>query len=160
MEGNTLKFQLVTNLTEEENIAIMDLWNQEYPASLSYASLTDFESYIKGLLAPIHILVRNDHHLVGWAAKFDRGDQRWFAIILSSIIQGRGLGSNLINRLKKNEQELNGWVIDHDLGIKINNDPYRSPLGFYTKNGFVLEPNQRLELPNLSAVKVTWANNI
>lgn len=160
MEDNTINFQIGTTLTKEESMAIMGLWNQEYPANLSYASLTDFENYIKNLSAPTHILVRRHHRLIGWAAKFDRGDQRWFAIILSNIIQGRGLGSDLMNRLKKDEQELNGWVIDHDLGIKQNNQLYRSPLEFYTKNKFVILTDQRLEHPNLSAVKVAWMNNI
>jgi len=40
---------------------------------------------------------------------------------------------------------------------KNNNCPYNSPLGFYMKNGFELEPNQRLETSNLSAVKIKWS---
>ncbi|WP_286859449.1 MULTISPECIES: N-acetyltransferase [Sphingobacterium] len=160
MVNNTLNFQFVTALSEEESMAIMDLWNQEYPASLSYANLAEFEDYISSLLAPVHILVRKDNHLIGWAVKFYRDNQRWFAIILSNIIQGRGLGLDLMNKLKKDEQELNGWVIDNDLGIKQDKKPYRSPLGFYTKNNFALLTDQRLELPTLSAVKVIWTNKI
>jgi len=143
-------------LGKEDIIAIMNLWNQEYPANLSYTCTADFEAYTKSLLSPNHILIRSDNYLIGWATKFDRGTERWFVIILSRIVHGKGLGTKLMNKLKKNEQRLNGWVIDHDLEIKTDGTFYRSPLGFYIKNGFIPIPDQRLELPHLSAVKVTW----
>lgn len=156
----TLTFQHSITLSGEDIIALMNLWNHEYPTSLSYDKTADFENYIKTLLLPEHILIKNKNHLIGWAAKFDRENDRWFVIILSKIVQGKGLGSELMNRLKKNECRLNGWVIDHDLEIKTDGTPYHSPLGFYIKNGFVPDTDQRLELPNLSAVKVTWMHKI
>jgi GNAT superfamily N-acetyltransferase len=157
---NTFTFQDATMLTKADLIAVMNLWNNEYPASLSYTKTADFEDYTKTLLFPNHTLIKSDNHLVGWATKFDRETERWFVIILSKIVQGKGLGSKVMNKLKRNEQRLNGWVIDHDLGIKIDGAPYRSPLGFYLKNGFIPAFDQRLEFPNLSAVKVTWTDKI
>ncbi|WP_104384474.1 GNAT family N-acetyltransferase [Sphingobacterium sp. HMA12] len=156
----TFTLQNSVKLSEEDIIALMNLWNHEYPSSLSYNRITDFENYIKTLLFPEHILIKNENHLIGWAAKFDRETDRWFVIILSRIAQGKGLGSELMNRLKKNECRLNGWVIDHDLEIKTDGSPYQSPLGFYIKNEFIPATDQRLELPNLSAVKVTWTHRI
>lgn len=67
------------------------------------------------------------------------------------------IGSKLLDRLKSEETELNGWVIDHHMEKKNNNCLYNSPLGFYMKNGFELEPHQRLETSNLSAVKIKWS---
>lgn len=97
----TLTFQHSITLSGEDIIALMNLWNHEYPTSLSYDKTADFENYIKTLLLPEHILIKNKNHLIGWAAKFDRENDRWFVIILSKIVQGKGLGSELMNRLKK-----------------------------------------------------------
>jgi len=36
-----------TILCKEDIIAIMNLWNQDYPANLSYTSTADFEAYTK-----------------------------------------------------------------------------------------------------------------
>jgi len=157
MNKNSIDYLTTTELDRNEKVAIMGLWNAEYPAALVHSSLSDFENYIESLSRPQHILVKQDEQIVGWATKFDRDAKRWFVIILSSPIHNRKIGSNLLDRLKYNETELNGWMIDHHQVKKINNCLYNSPLGFYIKNGFHLETNQRLETSNISAVKITWA---
>lgn len=137
----------------------MKLWNLEYPAKLAYDRIDDFDIYINALESAIHILVRINNEIVGWATKFLRNGNRWFAIILSSDIQGRRIGSKIMMHLKDNEEILDGWVIDHNDDRKINGDFYLSPLNFYLKQGFEIIKEQRLELPTLSAVKISWKNN-
>lgn len=137
----------------------MKLWNLEYPAKLAYDRIDDFDNYINELESAIHILVRINNEIVGWATKFLRNGNRWFAIILSSDIQGRRIGSKIMMHLKDNEEILDGWVIDHNDDRKINGDFYLSPLNFYLKQGFEIIKEQRLELPTLSAVKISWKNN-
>ena len=85
-----------------------------------------------------------------------RENKVWFAIIIDSQIQGRGKGSLLIKELKKSNDNLNGWVIDHENEIKNNATPYKSPLLFYVKNGFTVCSEIRMENEKISAVKINW----
>ena len=157
MNTISTEYLMTSELDRNEKIAIMGLWNKEYPAVMAYSSLSTFENYLESLGQPQHILVKQNQQIVGWCSKFDRDTKRWFLIILSSLLHKKRIGSNLLDRLKSEETELNGWVIDHHMEKKNNNYLYNSPLGFYMKNGFELEPNQRLETSNLSAVKITWS---
>ncbi|MEO8416533.1 MAG: hypothetical protein ABI472_22910 [Ginsengibacter sp.] len=88
--------------------------------------------------------------------KFVREKETWFTITIDSSVQGQGKGSQLLNKLKEHEQSLNGWVIDHDSEIKQSGEIYNSPLPFYLKNDFLVYPEIRLEIPILSAAKITW----
>ena len=71
-------------------------------------------------------------------------------------MQGKGFGMLLLDELKKNKLILNGWVIDHQNYLKQNKEPYLSPLFFYTKNGFLVENDIRIENDKISAVKIRW----
>lgn len=159
MNNNHLSFFFADSLSPVEKESVMKLWNSEYPAKLAYDKLEDFDTYINGLESPTHILVRLNNEIVGWATKFYRNQEKWFAIILSSSIQGHRVGSKLMMDLKENEEMLCGWVIDHNDDRKINGELYLSPLNFYLKQGFDILKEQRLELPTLSAVKISWKNN-
>ncbi|MFD1770756.1 N-acetyltransferase [Sphingobacterium suaedae] len=156
MNKINFQFQTVELLSSDEKRQIMELWNSEYPAKLVYADLTEFEKYLDALEKPTHILVRLNDRIIGWATKFYRAQTRWFAIILSSSIQRHRVGSKVMMQLKANEEILNGWVIDHNDDRKINGELYLSPLNFYVKQGFEIIKEQRLELPTLSAVKISW----
>lgn len=137
----------------------MILWNNEYPKNLGYNNITELKSYIDDLLNCDHYLMLSDAKLItGWAFKFNRNNEKWFAIILSNSIQGKGIGSLLLDKLKENESELCGWMIDHNRDLKNNGKYYSSPLNFYAKNSFNILTDQRLELENLSAVKICWKN--
>ncbi len=146
---------LETNvLTEPLRVAILALWNQEYPASLNY-TLADFEAYLNGLKDNKHYLLWIGDAIMGWAFSFKREDEKWFAIILDQNIQRQGYGTQLLDKIKEKEPVLNGWVSDHDNAIKSNGEKYKSPLGFYIKNKFLVT-SARLETEKLSAVKITW----
>ena len=62
----------------------------------------------------------------------------------------------ILNTLKKDHAELNGWVIDNKNYHKQNGDIYLSPSSFYQKNAFALIKDVRLETEKLSAVKIKW----
>ena len=144
-------------LSENWKLQILQLWNNEYPEKLNYKSVGAFEAYLENLVAPFHILlVDTDKNLKGWYFDFIREDEKWFAIIIDSSLQGDGYGTRLLNLAKEKEPVLNGWVIDRNEGVKYNGKPYRSPLEFYLKNGFQTIPEIRLELATLSAVKIQW----
>jgi len=146
-----------TELNEQVKKQILDLWNNEYPEKLTYNSLIEFDNYLHNLSNLTHYLLTNKESLIlGWALKFERENEKWFAIILSEIIKGKGLGRKMLNELKKEEQVLNGWVIDHNNDKKKNGQLYVSPLKFYEKCDFEILVDERLELDKISAVKIKW----
>lgn len=114
-------------------------------------------NYLIGLSKTKHYLLVDDfNQILGWAFIFVREAENWFGIILNSNIQGKGFGTLLLNELKIFTSVLNGWVVDHQKDFKQNNEPYLSPLEFYSKNGFVVSKNIRLENDSISAVKIRW----
>jgi GNAT superfamily N-acetyltransferase len=143
-------------LTAEDQEALRAIWNNEYPEKLRLETPEDFERYLDNLADKTHYLVTNDAGLLGWAFTFLRDDNRWFAMILDRSIHGKGTGSELLNRMKSENHSLFGWVIDHSGDQKADGSPYPSPLDFYRKNGFEVDQEIRLELPTISAVRISW----
>ena len=153
-----MKFIESNTLNQEEKKAVFELWNQEYPKNLGYTKINEFDDYLNKLEEKHHVLVKDENdQVVGWYSNFIRDNEIWFAMILDTSIQGKGIGTKLLNMAKKRNHILNGWVIDHKLNIKANGSIYRSPLEFYMKNEFQLFPEVRLELPLISAVKISWS---
>jgi len=152
-----VQFIKTSKLSKSQKQEICDLWNNEYPEKLNYRNLADFENYLKNLSKQSHIIMVNkDQNIKGWYFDFIRESEKWFAIILDSKFQGKGLGIKMLNLAKEKESELNGWVIDHSNDKKQNGEIYESPLSFYLKNGFELLMKNRLEHEKISAVKIKW----
>jgi GNAT superfamily N-acetyltransferase len=152
-----MKFIETKNLNSEEKEAVFKLWNQEYPKSLSYSKMDEFDSYLSGLSELYHVLVKDElDNIVGWYSDFKRDNEIWFAMILDDSIQGKGIGTYLLNTAKKRNKNLSGWVIDKSENLKSDDSFYLSPLIFYLKNDFIIEKETRLELPQISAVKIKW----
>lgn len=152
-----MKFINLTALSKSDKKEILGLWNNEYPAKMNYQTMEDFDNYLESLTEQSHILMINDNHSIkGWYFDFIRENEKWFAIILDSGIQGKGFGTMILNLAKEKESELNGWVIDKINNRKKNGEFYKSPLDFYLKNGFEKLVKNRLELEKLSAVKIKW----
>ena len=152
-----MQFIKTLKLSKSQKQEICDLWNNEYPEKLNYRNLADFENYLKNLSKQSHIImVDKDHNIKGWYFDFIRENKKWFAIILDSKFQGKGLGKKMLNLVKEKESELNGWVIDHSNDKKQNGEIYESPLSFYLKNGFEILVKNRLENEKISAVKIKW----
>lgn len=152
-----MKPLVTTELNNEQLKQIMMLWNKEYPGQLAYQELSEFRSYLDGLVNTTHYLLTDDHGLIkAWAFTFTREAERWFAILLDSSIQYQGYGTGLLNTLKTKEEKLYGWVTDHNRYLKKDQTSYRSPVDFYLKNDFTICDHIRLETDNLSAVKIQW----
>jgi hypothetical protein len=148
---------ITKELNNEQLKQIMTLWNKEYPEQLAYQELSEFRSYLAGLVNTTHYLLTDDHELIkAWAFTFTREAERWFAIILDSDVQYQGHGTGLLNTLKSKEETLCGWVTDHNRYVKRDQTIYRSPLDFYLKNNFTIYNEIRLETNKLSAVKIQW----
>lgn len=152
-----MEFLKIQYLTASQKKEILSLWNNEYPVNLKHSSFASFENYLQNLKDQSHIILLNEsQEIKGWYFDFIRENERWFAIILDKSVQGKGFGKMLLNLAKEKEAKLNGWVIDHDTDLKENGENYISPMGFYLKNGFSVETDNRLELNHISAVKICW----
>ena len=49
-----MKINKLNNLSINQKLEILNLWNHEYPENLKYQSLTDFENYLNNLTEPEH----------------------------------------------------------------------------------------------------------
>lgn len=152
-----MKIVEIKILNEKQKLEIINLWNNEYPKDLSHNSISDFEQYLQTLSNKNHILLFNENEVVkGWLIYFVRDKEQCFAMLLDSSLQGQGLGSRLLKLAKERNSELNGWVIDNDNELKQNGVNYKSPIGFYLKNGFEIRTNIRLKKKNINGIKVIW----
>lgn len=145
-----LKTKYLTAVQEQE---IDRLWNEEYPKKL--------ENRFKLLLVGIpdynhHLLINAFGKIIGWAVDFERENETWFSIIISSDHQKQGYGNLLITSLKEDFNNLCGWVIDHNNDKKSDGTNYISPLPFYFKNEFDIIADKRIETDIISAVKINW----
>lgn len=144
------------SLEEIQKLQLMHLWNNEYPASLAHKTIEDFESYLSSLSYCKHYSLAENNSIYAWGFEFDRNEERWFALIIHSAYQGKGIGSQLLNRMKQENKTLNGWVIDHENAKMSDGSFYRSPMNFYLKNGFQIISHQRIDNEVISAVKIQW----
>lgn len=145
------------HLDDDEKQRVFELWNNEYPEQLVYNSIDEFEEYLGDLINLNHALLVDNHgRIAGWYFDFIREEQRNFAIILDSEYHGKGFGTKLIDYAKGNQEELNGWVIDHDDYKKRSGGNYISPIEFYLKNGFEVIRNEKLATSKITAIKIKW----
>ncbi|KYG80325.1 hypothetical protein AWW67_09085 [Roseivirga seohaensis] len=144
-------------LSEEQKERIMTLWNAEYPASLGYTTIAEFDEFLNKIEQLKHYILCNlNQTIIGWLCVFIRNEETWFSIILDSDFQKQGLGKKLINLAKHDFEALNGWVIDNDTCKKSDGSLYAIPLPFYLKNDFNVLSEVRLETEKISAVKIRW----
>ncbi|WPU93339.1 N-acetyltransferase [Mucilaginibacter sabulilitoris] len=152
-----MKIITQTLLTDLQKESVCKLWNEEYPRNLQYKTISEFDGYLNELSEKKHyLLITEQEIMAAWAVTFKRDNEKWFAIIINSTLHGRGYGTAILNEIKKEEQHLAGWVIDHEKDLKVNGDKYHSPLTFYTKNNFNILPDSRIESEKISAVKISW----
>ncbi len=148
-----LKTKELTSLQSEQ---INQLWNDEYPLKLKNRFsilLDDTESHN-------HYLIEDsEKNVIAWAVDFKKENQIRFSIIVSSIHKGSGLGGLLINKLKEENKEFYGWVIDHNNDLKSNGENYKSPMPFYMKYGFEILTDIRIDSEMITAVLIKWTSN-
>lgn len=146
------------SLTKNDHLILLKLWNENYPQQLAFDHLENFETYLTSLGEVEHLCCYEGPLLIAWAFKFWREKSKWFALIVRKDYHLRGVGSLLLNELKRDEISLRGWVVEHDHYKMQNGSPYRSPLAFYSKHHFTIQHTRRLETPALSAVEIVWIN--
>lgn len=152
-----MNFIHTNTLSTQQKKEIIHLWNKEYPKRISYQSIKEFEAYLDKLLDKHHIiLVDENNALKGWFVDFIRDDERWFAMILDSSSQGKGLGSKFLDLAKEQNTVLNGWVVDNNDEVKQNGAYYKSPIRFYEKNGFQILSDIHIDKKEISGIKVKW----
>ena len=144
------------DLSGEEKLQIFKLWNTEYPVNIIFKSVTELELYLSKLKKAIHFLIIQESEIAGWFCEFERDGNRNFAMIISENLQGKGLGSKLLDQVKARNSELHGWAVIDGNYFKSNNRPYKLPLGFYEKNGFAILDDQVWETGKLKTVKIRW----
>ena len=148
---------ITKQLSAFEKNELMALWNAVYPSNLYYNKLEELEQYFNGLSDIQHYLIKDtSSQIVAWAFTFDREEATWFAILIDSAFQKKGIGSELLKALKKDNTQLNGWAIDKEGYHLKNGENYLTPLPFYLKNNFVICENIRLETDKISAIKIEW----
>ncbi|KXX70213.1 hypothetical protein [Flammeovirga sp. SJP92] len=156
LQSDEYQYELKRELNAFEKKRLMEIWNNEYPMQLSYKSLEAFEKYLNGVSNKNFILAKTyGNQIVGWFFKFEREGKLWFATIVDEKHKGKKIGSTLLKLGKKEFGTLHGWVIDHNRYFKNNGEKYFSPLEFYLKNACRVHHSQRLEIPILSAVKIS-----
>jgi len=152
-----MKILVTKSLTPEQRESIYQLWNNEYPSGLLFSELSEFREHLWSMDNIDHFLIlSSDEEVIAWSMIFDRDGQRWFSIIVDTDYQGNKLGTKLVKKLKENEEELYGWVVDHDNDRKASGEKYKSPLNFYKRNGFVVVPEERYDNEKVSAVMIRW----
>lgn len=153
-----MKITKTENLSEAEKQSIIRLWNAEYPVQLQHSGIDSFDEYLRPKGNLEHYLLRDEEeNIKGWLATFIRDDEKWFALLVDSSEQKKGFGTRLLNKVKEFENEINGWVMDHEKDLKANGETYLSPIGFYLKNDFEILGGVRLENETISAVKIKWS---
>lgn len=144
----------IHELGEDDLKRVHKLWNEEYPVGIYYPELEDFQGFLTPLGRKQHYYVKKNGQIVAWVICFDRDQGRWFSIIIAKDLQGVGLGNELMQHVLSREENLQGWVVDHDRDIKEDGSPYVSPLPFYLKLGFKVDATRRFERAGISCVRI------
>jgi hypothetical protein len=156
-----LKIERTLTLSEIRKVVITQLWNAEYPEQLNFSDEGKFEAFLNRVSDKTHyLLLSKNGEIKGWLMAFTRNDERWFSVIVDGKEKQKGYGTQLLDELKINETEINGWVVDSNDYIKNNGEKYHSPIGFYEKNGFSVLQDVRWNTENLSTVKINWKKSL
>lgn len=148
-----MKIKQQKTLSQQQLDQINRLWNEEYPINLA----NRLPLLIEENEVLSHYIIENEQEqIIAWALDFKRENEISFSIIVSSEYKGKGLGRLLINKLKEQNDEFYGWVIDHDNDLKVNDEKYASPLAFYEHLDFEVLSDRRLQTELISAVKIKW----
>ncbi|MCI5055364.1 MAG: hypothetical protein MRY83_04600 [Flavobacteriales bacterium] len=81
----------------------------------------------------------------------------FFQLLLEIQLKKKGIGSHLISFLKKNEEILNGWIVEDDMKyIKRNGEIYLSKIQFYKKLGFEIRYEDKWVTDRITTIKIKW----
>lgn len=145
-------------LNPKQQAEFLKCWNEVYPLNLKFDDLGKMQSYFNGLQQlQFFLLVDGSIPATAFSFRFMRDGELWLAMLMPPSMQGKGYGSILLEELTENVNSISAWVVDHDLDVKADGTPYRSPLQFYLKNGFEVQEGVRLEIETISAAKLVWS---
>jgi GNAT superfamily N-acetyltransferase len=114
-ELTIIKTKILTHKQEEQ---IAALWNEEYPVKLA----DRFRLLLEGVENYNHYILEDEQqNVIAWAVDFEKENELRFSIIVRSDQQGKGLGSSLVEKLKIENEEFYGWVIEHNNDLKLYN---------------------------------------
>ena len=148
-------FEKTEKLSPSLQLKLLHVWNSEYPEVLKHNS-NSFEQYLKSLVNLQHTVVTDDdHNFCAWYFEFDRNDERQFGIIVHHNQQNKGIGKALLQNAKMTNRKLSAWVVDTNDYYKSDGSAYISPISFYLKNGFSVEPT-RWDSDKIKTVKISW----
>ncbi len=154
-----MKIETTQSLTSAQKDSITRLWNAEYPKQLGFDGVSGFDEFLNGLSGHRHFLIFDENkNIRAWLVSFTRDDERWFSIIVDSTEQKKGYGTRILDEVKRNESEINGWIVEHDDYLNGKGEKYFSPIEFYRKNGFSVLPEIQLEKADFYAIKIKWKN--
>lgn len=143
-------------LTAHQASCINRMWNEEYPLKLK----DRFPLLLEGVVNYNHYVMEDEKgNVVAWAVEFERDGELRFSIIVTTTQIGKGIGALLLERLKAENNEFYGWVIDHNDDVKSNGEQYQTPIPFYLKHGFEILHDVRIDTKMIRAVKVKWKAN-
>jgi len=150
-----MEIRKTTILTDKQKEQIHSLWNDEYPAKLK----DRFSILLENVDWFNHYIIEDlNNNLIAWAVDFEKERQVRFSIIVSSKHKGKGIGSMLISKLKKENHEFYGWVIDHNEDLKLDGEIYKSPMSFYLKHDFQILNEKRIDNEMIRAVLIKWSS--
>ncbi|MES2780779.1 MAG: hypothetical protein V4651_12875 [Bacteroidota bacterium] len=148
-----MKIVKTKTLSAHQASAIDKMWNEEYPLKLK----DRFPMLLEGVVNYNHYLVEDEaHNLLAWAVDFEKDGEIRFSIVVKAAQKGKGFGALLVNRLKVENNEFYGWVIDHNDDVKSNGERYETPMPFYLKHGFEILQDVRIDTEMIRAVKIKW----
>ena len=145
-------------LSDEQKEQLRLLWNKEYPASIAHNTLESLENYLNNLKDLNHYLLVDNETIFGWYFDFEREGERQFAIIISSLVKGKGYGKQFLELAKSKNVSLSAWVVDSNEFRKADGKLYKSPIDFYANNGFDIG-KERWDSDILKTVKISWSKN-
>jgi len=135
---------------------LCQLWNAVYPVEIEMASGEALQNMVESANCKHYTIRDQGATLEAWLAVFDRYDTRWFSIIVSPAAQGRGYGKALLAYAKTIEPILEGWVVQSESHLLITGENYKSPIAFYKKLGFRLNPNRFPTDDKLDVICMKW----
>ena len=136
---------------------LVEIWNRAYPINLYYSDVEEFYQYLEETNNKLHYLAYDEDGLiVGWLMTFERESARWFALLVDPNKHKKGIGTYLLEEVKKDEILLHGWAINHNKYQLANGKAYLSPVPFYIKNEFQIFPDRSHVNDKISAIRILW----
>ena len=91
---SALMFLYQKELTVKQLKKIFLLWNNEHPISFHFDRWENLKNYFNAYDDLHHTLYMNGNSIEGWWCDFNRDNQRWFTILVSSSFQKKEMDAH------------------------------------------------------------------